>query len=194
MVGWIRWSGALPYYAGPIFDETGSQCGEGQSGQIWYLAGTAGGPVERDCTLPAGKQLVFPLLNYYGAVPESYYPTPEDVAAYTADFEATGEFFRDITCTLEVTLDGVPLYGDDLADDTWLSVVEPFMVTLPDTEDNFADWYGLVGGTTPAVGVGYYARTAPLTPGDHTLSFGGSLCFEGEVWFETHASYQLHVG
>lgn len=190
--GWVQWSGSLPYSTGPVFDETGEQCGEGQDGPIWYLAGTAGGPVERECTIPVGKQIVFPLINYYTVVPESYYTTPEQLADYIVSFSSTGEFLREITCTLTATLDGEPLYAD-LGDETWVESVDPFEVALPDDPDNIAQWFGLVGGTTSGIGVGYYARTPALAPGDHTLEFGGSLCVGDQVWFETHASYQIHV-
>lgn len=196
VIGWVRWVGGLPYQAGPIFDETGEQCAEGQSGPVWYLPGTAGGSVERTCTIPHGKTLVFPLLNYYGVMPESYYSTPEAQEAYLADFAATAELLQQVTCSLEVTLDGVPLYSSDLAelaDETWIAALEPFDVSLPDTTDNIGDWYGIAGGTHPATGVGYYARLSPLAPGDHTLSFGGTLCSDGELWFETFATYSLHV-
>jgi hypothetical protein len=43
-------------------------CGYGQSShsrftQIWFLAGTFGGPTDRTCTVPRGIALFFPLLN-----------------------------------------------------------------------------------------------------------------------------------
>jgi hypothetical protein len=192
LIGWLQWSGALLYYAGPIFDETGEQCGEGQAGPVWYLPGTAGGAVSRSCTIPVGKQIVFPLLNYYSAVPDSYYTTPESKQAFLDYLAATSDFiFNDITCSLTAKLNGQDLYSD--LTDTWVSVLEPFEVELPDDPDNFADWFGLVGGTTDAAGSGYYARTPPLPPGHHTLEFGGTLCFDGEIWFETHATYAIHV-
>jgi hypothetical protein len=39
-------------------------CSIGQSGPVWFLAGTTGGaPVVRGCTVPKGKELFFSLLN-----------------------------------------------------------------------------------------------------------------------------------
>jgi hypothetical protein len=190
--GWVQWSGRLPYYAGPIFDETGAQCGEGQDGPIWYLPGTAGGPVNRTCTIPVGKQIVFPLLNYYGAYPVSSYPTPEDAQASIDYFEETAEWiYADLTCSLTAKLDGQDLYAD--LTDTWQLVIDPFEVELPDDPDNFADWYGIQGVTTDAVSAGYYARLPALAPGEHTLEFGGTLCYEGEIWFDTYASYTIQI-
>jgi hypothetical protein len=190
--GWVQWSGELPYYAGPIFDETGAQCGENQDGPIWYLPGTAGGPVSRICTIPVGKQIVFPMLNYYGAIPDAFYPTPEDKQGQIDGFTNTAEWiYADLTCSLTAKLDGQDLYAD--LTDTWQLVADPFEVELPDDPDNFADWYGIQGVTTDAVGAGYYARLPALPPGEHTLEFGGTLCYEGEIWFDTYASYTIQV-
>lgn len=38
------------------------RCASDQAGPVWYLAGTAGGSVMRNCTVPAGKALFFPLI------------------------------------------------------------------------------------------------------------------------------------
>jgi len=43
-------------------DTTGKYCALDQTGPIWYFTGTAGGSVVRNCTLPAGKALFFPLI------------------------------------------------------------------------------------------------------------------------------------
>jgi hypothetical protein len=47
-----------------VLDETGQFAGEGQSGHVWFLAGTIfGGTFERDVTVPTGTSLFFPALN-----------------------------------------------------------------------------------------------------------------------------------
>jgi hypothetical protein len=39
---------------------------------VWYLASTAGGAVTRSCTIPAGKTILFPIVNT-----ENDYPCPD---------------------------------------------------------------------------------------------------------------------
>lgn len=38
-------------------------CAQGQRGPVWFLAGTYGHPVDRVCTIPGGKAILFPILN-----------------------------------------------------------------------------------------------------------------------------------
>src|SRR5215211_1598771 len=52
---WWQWLTSIPLDRNPAADETGENCDEGQSGPVWFLAGTFGGPNERVCTIPAGK-------------------------------------------------------------------------------------------------------------------------------------------
>jgi len=47
----------------PLLDQTGANAAIGQSGPVWFLAGTTGGTAERAITVPAGKSLFFPLVN-----------------------------------------------------------------------------------------------------------------------------------
>src|SRR5947207_1255244 len=39
-------------------------CTVNQSGKLWFLAGTTGGPsVTRQCSIPAGNAIMFPIIN-----------------------------------------------------------------------------------------------------------------------------------
>ena len=60
---WWQWLYSIPEERNPAADETGANCHEGQSGPVWFLAGTFGGLNERVCTIPAGKSLLFPVVN-----------------------------------------------------------------------------------------------------------------------------------
>ncbi|KNB54224.1 hypothetical protein AC230_03610 [Streptomyces caatingaensis] len=44
-------------------DPDGRLCVRGQASDVWFLAGTHGGPARRQCTLPAGTPIAFPLVN-----------------------------------------------------------------------------------------------------------------------------------
>lgn len=60
---WWRWIWSVPAPVSPIADATGQYCAEGQSGPVWYLAGTFGGTAERSCTIPTGVSVLFPVFN-----------------------------------------------------------------------------------------------------------------------------------
>ena len=61
---WFQWSFSLPVTAHPLFGT--ADCSAGQSGNVWFLGGTFGASgigVVRNCTIPAGKALFFPIIN-----------------------------------------------------------------------------------------------------------------------------------
>lgn len=63
---WI-WLFSAPKNANPAADETGAFCHIGQSGSVWFLAGSYEPyPVLRECNIPEGKYLYVPL--YIGLV------------------------------------------------------------------------------------------------------------------------------
>jgi hypothetical protein len=61
---WWKWAASFPDATNPVMDATGKQCDEKQPADIWFLAGSFGqGPVTRECTIPSGRQVYFPILN-----------------------------------------------------------------------------------------------------------------------------------
>jgi hypothetical protein len=59
---WWQWGYSIPKNINPAYDNTGKDCAQGQSGPVWFLAGTYGHPVERVCTVLVGKAILFPIL------------------------------------------------------------------------------------------------------------------------------------
>jgi len=59
----------FPAASNPILDNTGAYSSVGQSGKVWFLAGTTGSgavpPVVRTITIPSGTPLFFPIVNYF---------------------------------------------------------------------------------------------------------------------------------
>ena len=52
------------YKDNPAADNTGKNCGQKQSGPVWFLASTTGGSAATFMyLLPAGKALLFPIIN-----------------------------------------------------------------------------------------------------------------------------------
>jgi hypothetical protein len=66
--GWWQWVASIPIGVNPILDETGKHCMVGQHGKTWYLGQffappVLGTPVTRRCTVPAGRNLMVPVIN-----------------------------------------------------------------------------------------------------------------------------------
>ncbi len=63
---WWQWVASVPADHHPLLDETGADAAQGQSGSVWFLAGVfnATGTAERTITIPPGKALFFPLINF----------------------------------------------------------------------------------------------------------------------------------
>jgi hypothetical protein len=195
-IGWLRWAFAQPWSIGPVNDPTGASCAMGQQGSVWYLAGTSGGAVTRECTIPVGKKLVLPLVNSWWTFPEEFYPDEDAIAAGIPESIDWLQNNFAHTCALTLRLDGedvIPGGFDDMLDELYIETFEPFEVELhPD--DHYMSQYDVAGGPMLTTGAGYYARINPLPPGDHVLELGGVLCDGEDVLFETSATYHLHVG
>src|ERR1044071_3560105 len=62
---WWQWAYSIPPSENPTVDLTGEKCAVGQRGSTWFLAGSYGGrPAVRNCAVPAGSTLFFPVANY----------------------------------------------------------------------------------------------------------------------------------
>lgn len=160
---WWQWALGMPPSVNAILDETGEFCAEGQTGHVWFLGGTFGfSPVERECTVPSGTALFFPLVNTgYGAFLDD---PPE---------QRTEEFLRaQIACEEPTELFAV-IDGVEVEDPFQYFEQSPlFDVQLP--EDN------IFGATpedipelllSPTVDQGYYLFLAPLPPGEHVIEW-----------------------
>jgi hypothetical protein len=60
---WWQWAYSIPKDVNPSYDDTGKYCAKGQSGPVWFLTGTYKHSVDRHCTIPAGKAILFTILN-----------------------------------------------------------------------------------------------------------------------------------
>lgn len=163
---WWKWAYSIPPDVNPVNDPTGEHSGEGQSGPVWFLAGSFGSDtVTRDSTIPAGKALFFPIVN------AAWVNLPEDPPF---DEETVRELLASVMDTatnLTCEIDGVPVENIE----RYRGQSSIFVVEVP--EDNLL---GEEPGTYgPSVDAGYYLMLAPLSVGEHTLHFTGSLTFFG---------------
>jgi hypothetical protein len=189
---WWQWAYELPATRHPILDATGADCANGQSGDVWFLAGTFGGPVERTCMMPEGKALFFPVMTQAadnGGVPEADWMTDDALRAFAVDA-------MDRVSAMSVTLDGVVL-GNAVGDFADLrSGIGQFTYTVP-ADDSLYDLWGsdFAGPVDPAYQDGYWVMLPPLSAGVHTLRFGGTIDnAEPMDDFSLAANYTLVVG
>jgi hypothetical protein len=161
---WWQWALAIPPSANPLLDTTGDNCMVGQHGSTWFLAGSwTAGPVTRDCDIPQGAALFFPVIN------EINFDTPgqctQGAPLPSSTYRALSAAFVDGAANLSVTLDGKAV------GQLRRTVSPVFEVALPD-DNIFAGVCtpDLTGGIySPAVDDGYYVRLNPLPVGAHTL-------------------------
>lgn len=173
---WWQWAMAMPLEEHPLADT--ANCSTDQSGHVWFLGGSfTSTEVVRNCTVPVGKAIFFPILNTEcsTAEPPPFYGGTEqelrDCAKGWVD-GATGTY----------SIDGVE--GQSL---------EPYRVQsplfsfgpLPVNNVLFID-EGLSGDS---ISDGYWLMVAPLSAGQHTIDFVGTFA----NGFSFHITYNLTV-
>jgi hypothetical protein len=187
---WWQWVLQIPAATNPNLDATGANCAEGQSGQVWFLAGSFGTlptPIDRSCTIPTGTSVLLPVLNQAdgAALLDCDGPPPFDVPCSQFTFNGKvgipalreeAKVAMDNPALLKLSLDGVavaniPAYRVQ-------SPVFSFTLTTDNVITYLLNVFGF-GGTqppgtyTPAVSDGYWIMFTPLTPGKHTIHFEG---------------------
>jgi hypothetical protein len=177
---WWQWVFSLPQDINPLLDITGEDCAQNQRGPVWFLTGTTGGSMERTCTIPEGKAILFPILNFVN-VRAALSETEEDLRRIPKDQ-------ADKAAVLEASVDSVPL--QDLQN--YRAESPLFNVTLP--EGNIL---GIPGGSSEAVADGYWVMLQPLPAGEHTIHFSGAYVDvtapAGASNIVTEATYHLTI-
>jgi hypothetical protein len=174
---WWRWAYGIPVPVNPLLDETGAQCGSGQDGPVWFLAGVfnASGTAVRDqCVVPSGKALLIPILNAECSNVEGNGSTADE-------WRACAQGLIDLADAVSADIDGVPV--ENVAR---FRVQSPrFGFALP--EDNLLQLFGFTAppgrclpGQPPcvpygSVGDGYYVMASPLSVGTHTIHIHGEI-------------------
>jgi hypothetical protein len=180
---WWKWALSVPEDRNPAADQTGENCGEAQSGPVWFLAGTFGGLNERNCDIPAGKSILFPVINA-----ECSYAEYPDLRT-ESELRNCAVSSNDGVTELMVTIDGQPINETQLRS---YRVQSPlFNLTL--SENNI---YGLPATTTQAVSDGFWVFLPPLGPGQHEIHFRGALVdftTESVNNFVTESLYHIRV-
>jgi hypothetical protein len=101
---WWQWCSTEPLASNPVADKTGRFCNKNQNDpNVWFLAGTFGGKAERTCTIPAGKAILFSIINNLISYAEyNHLKTESELRSYA-------ESDLDEATVYNATVDGVEL-------------------------------------------------------------------------------------
>ena len=133
------------------------------------------GRATRNCTVPAGKALFFPILNTECSSVEGNGQTETELRACATFF---GTSALNPESHLECVID-----GKAVKDLVGYHVQSPLFTYGPLPEHNILQALGLAvaaGTTSLSVSDGVYVMLAPLSKGNHTLHFAGSGIFTVE--------------
>jgi hypothetical protein len=175
---WYNWEVQFPFATNPVVEDGPVDCTRGQKGKIWFLAGNFGGTSNRECTIPKGKALFFPIINTLWWFPEDGLTVDE--------LRAIANSLINATTTLDVSIDGV-------------AIKDPFAYRAQSQPGGFALDFGPLladfgyGPTPnprdPAVADGYWILLAPLREGPHVIQFRAT-----NPPFNLDVTYRLTVG
>lgn len=160
---WWQWAYSIPIEVNPAYDDTGKYCSENQRGPVWFFPGTYGKSVVRECTVPTGTAILFPILNSECSFAE--FPELKTIP----DLSICAKTFQDQVTDLYTSIDGQEIPKIDL--EKYRTQSPPFNFTLP--ENNIL---GLPANTTTsAISDGNWVFVKPLKPGKHAISFMGDV-------------------
>jgi len=174
---WWQWALSIPKEYSPLSNDGGMNAPFGQSGPVWFLAGTFGGKVSRACKIPVGKAILFPVSNHESSFSE--FPNLKT----EIELKACSKEDIDKVTTLVVKVDGIVLPEFTLKTCRLQSSL--FDIVLP--QNNVL---GLPPGSTKAVSDGYWVFLQPLSEGTHDIYFMGSCRTDA---LRTEVSYHIEV-
>jgi hypothetical protein len=175
---WNQWSYSFPVAHHPLFDN--ADCTAGQSGPVWFLGGkfcpngaTCSFSAVRSCTVPSGKALFFPIVDFEDSALEQWVvehpgdPTYQQIGTLRTNTSSV-EGATDIFCQIDG--ESVPHLAQRFSVQS-----TAFGFTIPG-DNLLTAIYGTkfdAGTYFPAVDDGYYMMLS-LPPGNHVLHFGAS--------------------
>ena len=158
---WWQWAYSIPSDVHPAYDDSGKYCAEGQSGPVWFLIGTYEHPVERQCTIPAGKAILLPILNSECSYAE--FPSLNN----EEELRQCAKQMQDSVVRLEASIDDVPISGLE----RYRIQSQLFNLTLG--QNNILELPG--NTTTQAISDGNWLFLKPLSTGEHKIYFKAGL-------------------
>jgi hypothetical protein len=168
---WWRWFLTTPREIHPAYDCSGEHSVMNQKEEkVFFLAGTTGGRAERAITIPSGKAVLFPVINFVTSYSEN--PTLKTEAEMISYAKSN---IDDIT-KKEVNMNGISM-----------PVSEEQRVQSPPFDFSFPtnNIYGVKAGQTRGAGDGYWIFLRPLPVGRHIIRTFGS-CLSGKIQIDVN--------
>lgn len=168
---WWQWFLSIPKESHPAYDDTGGRWAINQEDpNVLFLAGTTGGKVERTITIPAGKAVLFPVINFTTSYSEDPSLKTED------DMILHAKSNIDDIVKKEANIDGASLL-----------ISEKHRVQSPPFDFSFPtnNIYGVKDGSTRGVGDGYWIFLKPLSTGKHNIRTSSS-CLSGRIQIDVN--------
>ncbi len=189
---WWEWAFSIPTPQNPLVDDTGVNAANGQSGQVWFLAGKicvgacSTATANRVVDVPAGKALFFPILN---AEADNLWDPPTTYSE--AELRGFAKANMDSGENMVAEVDGISVKGLESITQTKYRVISPvFTYHIP--EDNIYSLFNLnfqEQDVTGAVADGVYLMVAPLSVGQHKIHFAGNF----GTTFKLDITYTVNV-
>jgi hypothetical protein len=166
------WAWAIGEDFAPVAATGNVDCGVGQRGNTWFLAGGIFPPpatISRTCSIPKGKHLFFPVINVFAAAPPAQTActlVPEPTTRQLQEHQQCVAAFIDqnvdpSTLTAEVDGKAVPIVRARSA---------LYPIHLDD--DNV---FGAPPGTYLEAADGYWVLLDPLPAGNHVIAFSAEF-------------------
>jgi hypothetical protein len=179
-VRWWQWAFELPRTNHPLRDLTGSDALRGQVDPVWFLGGffysfgvPQNGPIVRNVTIPSGRALFFPVVNFVWDNTNCL--APDTTYSFSELHQMVSELTVNAT-DLFCEVDGVRLIDSPTFDgaERFRAQSPAFETILPD--DNL--WFDFCSGVPmpartvdPVATDGIYVMLAPLSVGSHVIRF-----------------------
>ena len=181
-----QWALSIPAAVNPLLDATGADCMVGQSGGVWYLAGTFGAAsATRDCDVPEGTAFFVPVINEVNVnVPGL---CGQVGSQSSSELRAQIVAFIDGATNLSLTVDGIAVNN--------VRRIKSGVFALTFPEDNLFNLLcgpGAIpaGVYSPAIDDGYYGQVNALSPGAHIVHIHSE---SPSFFFTLDVTYNLNV-
>ncbi len=154
---WWKWAASFEREDSPIADRTGANCTFKQGESVWFLAGTYGTKrTVRTCTVPEGKYLFFPLINYIVT------PSARSSVRCPGVRAEAAHMTNDVSALI-LEVDGKRFTGLERHRQATVECFE------------LGDNNTLASTSGPTASNGYFVMLRPLPRGKHVINFGGAL-------------------
>lgn len=191
---WVQWYYSIPWSLHPEREFSSAHCVHDQTHEVTFLAGGYG---FTECTIPAGKPIVMPILH---TVVDTCGGSAADIAARTVASQERARAFADAGRDLRVQLDfdTLLLAQDSYSAGDFRVGLRTFPLEIPASDSLLAgrDGNPFTGVCDPTWMDGIFAVIGPLAPGNYNLFASGVVSLPDHLgaeplYMETH--YMLTV-